>query len=172
MNKLSRVFKHRFGPLAIVVLLVVGISLATRIILMFKSWPDLELSIGRIAGIYLIGFFYDLVVASFFCNSGCYLLLADERQLVQEKMEPIPIYFIFFVIILILVINAGAEIAFWDEFNVRFNFIAVDYLIYTNEVLGNIQESYNIPLIASAVLITTFLAIFADQKKAQCFTAG
>jgi hypothetical protein len=38
-----------------------------------------------------------------------------------------------------------AEILFWDEFGVRFNFIAVDYLIYTVEVVGNIRESYPLP---------------------------
>jgi phosphoglycerol transferase MdoB-like AlkP superfamily enzyme len=54
---------------------------------------------------------------------------------------------------------------FWDEFNVRYNFIAVDYLIYTTEVLENIWESYNIPLILSGVIITTILIIFLVQKK-------
>ena len=38
-----------------------------------------------------------------------------------------------------------AEFLFWDEFGVRFNFIAVDYLIYTVEVVGNIRESYPLP---------------------------
>ena len=44
------------------------------------------------------------------------------------------------------------EIVFWEEFAVRFNFIAVDYLVYTNEVIGNIMESYNIPLMSLGVL--------------------
>lgn len=35
-----------------------------------------------------------------------------------------------------------SEILFWNEFHSRFNFIAVDYLIYTNEVLANLRESY------------------------------
>ena len=45
-----------------------------------------------------------------------------------------------------------SEILFWEEFGVRFNFIAVDYLIYTTEVVKNIKESYNLPLIVAAVL--------------------
>jgi phosphoglycerol transferase MdoB-like AlkP superfamily enzyme len=45
-----------------------------------------------------------------------------------------------------------SEILFWDEFAVRFNFIAVDYLVYTTEVVRNIQESYNLPLIIVLVL--------------------
>ena len=32
-----------------------------------------------------------------------------------------------------------AELLFWDEFTSRFNFVAVDYLVYTNEVIGNIS---------------------------------
>ena len=46
-----------------------------------------------------------------------------------------------------------SEILFWEEFGVRFNFIAVDYLVYTTEVVKNIKESYNLPLI--------FLVVFA-----------
>jgi phosphoglycerol transferase MdoB-like AlkP superfamily enzyme len=45
-----------------------------------------------------------------------------------------------------------SEILFWEEFAVRFNFIAVDYLVYTTEVVRNIQESYNLPLIIVLVL--------------------
>ena len=36
----------------------------------------------------------------------------------------------------------ASEFVFWSEFSSRFNFIAVDYLIYTREVIGNIRESY------------------------------
>jgi len=41
---------------------------------------------------------------------------------------------------------AAAEFAFWGEFASRFDFIAVDYLVYTHEVIGNIQESYPVGL--------------------------
>lgn len=44
------------------------------------------------------------------------------------------------------------EIVFWEEFAVRFNFIAVDYLVYTNEVIGNIMESYPILPMSLGVL--------------------
>jgi phosphoglycerol transferase MdoB-like AlkP superfamily enzyme len=48
---------------------------------------------------------------------------------------------------------------------VRYNFIAVDYLIYTTEVLNNIWESYNIPLISGAVILLTVAIIFLIRKK-------
>jgi phosphoglycerol transferase MdoB-like AlkP superfamily enzyme len=50
-----------------------------------------------------------------------------------------------------MVFVGAAELVFWNEFASRFNFIAVDYLIYTNEVIGNIRESYSMPLLLSLV---------------------
>lgn len=48
-----------------------------------------------------------------------------------------------------------SEFVFWNEFASRFNFIAVDYLVYTREVIGNIRESYDLrPLFAGIVLFT------------------
>jgi phosphoglycerol transferase MdoB-like AlkP superfamily enzyme len=41
-----------------------------------------------------------------------------------------------------LLVISVAEHLFWSEFTSRFNFIAVDYLVYTREVVGNIRESY------------------------------
>jgi phosphoglycerol transferase MdoB-like AlkP superfamily enzyme len=65
----------------------------------------------------------------------------------------------------LLVFTFLAEITFWEEFKNRFNFIAVDYLIYTYEVIANIQESYNIFLLISIVLIISFLIIYLFKKK-------
>ncbi len=55
-----------------------------------------------------------------------------------------------------------AELLFWDEFTSRFNFVAVDYLVYTREVIGNILQSYPVALflggITLAALLFTFIA--------------
>lgn len=56
-----------------------------------------------------------------------------------------------------IVFNAVSEYFFWSEFGVRYNFIAVDYLVYTNEVVGNIRESYPIVPITLGVLLATLL---------------
>lgn len=57
-----------------------------------------------------------------------------------------------------------AEFVFWNEFASRFNFIAVDYLIYTREVVGNIRESYALgPLFAGIGVVTLGLALAIDR---------
>ncbi len=46
--------------------------------------------------------------------------------------------------LMILVFTAFAEIFFWNEFDSRFNSIAVNYLIFPREVIGNVRESFNL----------------------------
>jgi len=66
-----------------------------------------------------------------------------------------------FLFVLIIVQNAISEFFFWNEFGVRYNFIAVDYLVYTNTVIGNIIESYPVvPLFIGVGLITALFTYF------------
>lgn len=94
-----------------------------------------------------------------------YIFLLFKTSSFRKKWRTGVLYFDFFLVIFLLLFNAVSEWFFWDEFSVRYNFIAVDYLVYTNEVLGNIKESYPIALIVSIVLIIT-LAIFFFIKPA------
>ena len=165
MIKLQSVFKHRFGPLAVVVMLVCSLSFITRVVLMIKSWGNLELTTLNFIGIFFIGFLYDIVVSSFFAIPVALYCWLMKDAVYQKRWHCIPLFILFFIISFILVLNAGSEIVFWDEFSVRYNFIAVDYLIYTTEVLGNIWESYNIPLIAAGVILATGIILFLVRKK-------
>ncbi len=57
----------------------------------------------------------------------------------------------------ILLFIAVAEATFWLEFSTRFNFIAVDYLLYTHEVIGNIRESYPIGWILIGIALVSLV---------------
>lgn len=56
------------------------------------------------------------------------------------------------------------ELIFWNEFTSRFNFIAVDYLIYTNEVLGNLKESFPLGWIFLSILILAVIITYLSSK--------
>ena len=67
------------------------------------------------------------------------------------------VWFALFIVVYVgaIIFNGISEYFFWSEFGVRYNFIAVDYLVYTNEVVGNIMESYPVvPLFAGVLLLT------------------
>src|SRR5205085_6537360 len=82
-----------------------------------------------------------------------FLFLMFKDKAFRQKWRVGVLYFDFFLLTFLLLFNAISEWFFWDEFSVRYNFIAVDYLVYTNEVLGNIRESYPIPLIVSVIAV-------------------
>ena len=161
----NKIFRHRFGPLAVLAVVICSISFLTRVALLIKSWPSLELNPLSFIAIFVIGLFYDLVVWSFFAIPVALYCWLMKDSWYQKKWQRIPLFVLFFIIFFILVLNAGGEVIFWDEFGVRYNFIAVDYLIYTTEVLGNIWESYNIPLIAAGVVLATAAILFFLRKK-------
>lgn len=73
--------------------------------------------------------------------------------------------FVIFLYVVLIIQNAVSEYFFWNEFGVRYNFIAVDYLIYTNEVIGNIVESYPVvPIFATLFSIAGLITYFIVQK--------
>ena len=165
MRNRKSIFQHRFGPVAVIAIMVAGISFFTRVILMIKSWSTLELTPFRFFAIYLIGLLYDLTVSSFFAIPVAIYCWLMKDAWYQKKWQRLPLFLLFSIISFILVTAAGSEIIFWNEFAVRFNFIAVDYLIYTNEVLENIWESYNMPLIISLVVILVSMLLFLLKGK-------
>ena len=165
MNKMQKIFTHRFGPLIVLAIIVCALNFIIRLTLLIKSWADVELSLLSFLGIFIVGLFYDLVVWSFFAIPVAFYCWLMKDSWYKKKWGLIPLFILFSILILILVFSAGGEIVFWDEFNVRYNFIAVDYLIYTTEVINNIIESYNMPLIIGSVLLVVFFVVFLIRKK-------
>ena len=165
MNKMQKILTHRFGPLVVLAIIVCALNFIIRLTLLIKSWADVELSLLSFLGIFIVGLFYDLVVWSFFAIPVAFYCWLMKDSWYKKKWGLIPLFILFSILILILVFSAGGEIVFWDEFNVRYNFIAVDYLIYTTEVINNIIESYNMPLIIGSVLLVVFFVVFLIRKK-------
>lgn len=92
---------------------------------------------------------------------GLFLFFPNYRKKLRLILYSITI----FIFVLVLVQNTLSEYFFWNEFGVRYNFIAVDYLVYTNEVIKNIMESYPvIPLFTGVGLITAIITFFMVRK--------
>ena len=164
MKKLHALLNHRFGPVLLLTLIICSISFITRIVLLTKSFSNIGFLPIHFIGIFLVGLFYDLVVSSFFAIPVAIYCWLINDSFFRKKWQRIPLFTLYFILIFLIISIAGSEIVFWNEFNVRFNFIAVDYLVYTNEVLGNIQESYNMPVIILIVVTTTIILLFLIRK--------
>ncbi len=165
-SRFQKIFQHRFGPVLLMFLLIMGVSSLTRIVLVIYSFAELEHNFFGIVAALLTGILYDFLVASFFVLPlAMYCWLMKDSLYRRQWQKPV-LYFFFILAIIIIVFNAIAEFVFWDEFKSRFNFIAVDYLVYTNEVMNNIIESYNMPMVTAGLLIAGALLFWPIRKLA------
>ncbi len=99
--------------------------------------------------VFLKGFFYDLVFLAYFSTPLLLVLLLIPNRvfsrIIMSGLSAVLLFLMLFV--------AVSEWFFWDEFSTRFNFIAVDYLVYSKEVIDNIRESYPVNTILSVLFV-------------------
>ncbi len=110
--------------------------------------------------IFGLGLAFDVINASYFLIPLILYLWLVPEFIFKKRFHYFVLLTLFFICTFILLFNGAAEYFFWDEFNTRFNFIAVDYLIYTTEVIGNIRQSYPIEWILVALLLVTILITY------------
>ena len=75
--------------------------------------------------------------------------------------------FVIFLYVVLIIQNAISEYFFWNEFGVRYNFIAVDYLVYTNEVIGNIMQSYPVIPIFTLLFLVSAVITYIIVKRSR-----
>ena len=153
-------FQNRFGALALSGLVFLAISLATRIVLTVTAGHLTEPTIGKIALIFIVGFCYDVITFSYFALPAALVLMLLPNRWTRSWWTRGPVATAYFIALFLLIFNTCAEWFFWQEFGTRFNFVAVDYLVYTTEVIKNIRESYPLTTILIAVGVVA-AAIFA-----------
>ncbi len=100
----------------------------------------------------VIGALFDAGVATFFLAPLGLVIVAWPNARAGLRTTLLAV---LLPMVVTMVFVGASEFTFWNEFASRFNFIAVDYLIYTNEVIGNIRESYNLPLLLGIVAIVS-----------------
>jgi len=143
-------YKGRKGFLLLLFFVFVVSSVITRIFLFVKALPDLDLTPLLIAKIFGMGFLFDCVTFSYFSIPfALYAVFVPDRMFSWKPAARI----VFFTVTYLMLFNLAAEYVFFSEFGARYNFIAIDYLIYTTEVIRNIIESYPVGRISAGIFI-------------------
>ena len=160
----QKILAHHQGGTFLFLVIFLFLSLLIRLTLLIKSNTLIDWNITALLGVFTWGLIYDFIAASY-CAIPLvlYLALVPER-LLRHKLHQVLFVVFFFSVIYMLLFDAAAEWVFWDEFGVRFNFIAVDYLVYTKEVIGNIFESYPMPAIFGGLLLLTGIFFYFFYK--------
>lgn len=99
---------------------------------------------------------------------GALLFLPKYRHKLRLALFSITL----FIFVLCIIQNAVSEFFFWNEFGVKYNFIAVDYLVYTNTVIGNIMESYPVVPLFIGIGIAALLSTYIIVKKSKVYLSN
>ncbi|MGE4159846.1 MAG: LTA synthase family protein [Planctomycetota bacterium] len=151
-----RVGGHPIGTLTSYAVFSLTCFTLLRLGMMAWAWDDIAHGLGDLVFILGVGLVHDLAFVSYASLPFAVAMCLLPRKIPGTLSRWLS-YTMVFVCSALLWFIVAAEVVFWDEFGTRFNFIAVDYLVYTTEVLGNIRESYPLGLILTGIGVLAFL---------------
>ncbi|KJU83328.1 phosphoglycerol transferase family protein, alkaline phosphatase superfamily [Candidatus Magnetobacterium bavaricum] len=155
---------NRWRLLSLLYIVCIMVSSLTRVVLTVMSWSVLEPGMFVLLKIFSVGLVFDLVTMTYFAIPVVVYLTVVPNMVFMHRFHRLIVYAMSLASIYFVLFISVAEVVFFDEFGVRFNFIAVDYLIYTTELVNNIRESYPIYAILSAVGLVT-LSLFMSIRR-------
>ena len=132
-----------------------------RGILVVRAWPYLDHFSWEWLYIFGNGLIYDIAFISYLYIPFVLFLLFWPNRWSQSHTIKYLVQGGTFLTLYGLGFCLVAEWYFWSEFGVRFNFIAVDYLVYRREVTDNILQSYPVfPILAVLFIVTGMTVSF------------
>ncbi len=134
------------------------ISFATRVALALKSHAAGQFAWGEMPRAFAIGTGFDIIVALSLCAAFVWWLVVLPQRWHQSRWHRALVWAGFSVTLFGLLYMGAVEYFFFDEFDSRFNFVAVEYLVYPHEVFVNIWQSYRVgQVLIGAALLTVLL---------------
>lgn len=164
MCKLSSKYS-RYSLLTTFIIWFLLLSQFLRISFLIWQYDEVSWNLIDLLRTLLTGLFFDIGTITFIsiCSIIYYSIMPNKW--IGSILDKILVYFFTSLTVFILVFTFFAELTFWDEFKTRFNFIAVDYLIYTHEVVANIKQSYPLPILIGGILLLTLVFLFIFYKR-------
>jgi phosphoglycerol transferase MdoB-like AlkP superfamily enzyme len=151
---------RRLKPVTASILLYTALGSLLRAILAFTYHPSSPVGWSKYAAVLVSGLHQDLTVATLlFTPMAILLLLFQGKPGTRPRWRGVVWNAATGLTWLVLILLFVAEFTFFDEFQSRFNTVAIDYLIYPHEVVGNMDQSYPLGWIAAGVLASTVLVM-------------
>jgi len=161
---------RRFWPLIAVFLLAQALVRVGLAFLSGTAFIDGPLDLLRP---FVIGFWFDVAVLLVVLIPGTLYWALLPKSWHGGRFDRAMTLSGFVLFVSIIGFTMIGEVLFWNEFGARFNFIAVDYLVYTREVAHNIWESYPVGrmLVALAVASLALTILLRRVLRAEACNA-
>ena len=162
---LNLLFSKRFSLVKTFSATFLAFAFIIRLTLYLWSLDNIDFSIFNLIKIFGLGFLFDLGSLSYMMAFYSIYLLLVPNRFYGSQVDKFLTKTAYALVLFLMLFSFLAELAFWEEYGKRFNFIAVDYLLYTYEVVQNIRQSFHIEIIIAILITITFLSVKIAKKK-------
>lgn len=145
------------------VMMALACWLVLRLILWLEVGPE-EMTLLESAKVFSLGAWFDVWTLAYLVSGFLLVSALLANRVRASRTVHAMRWLLAWVVIAALLFGMVSEYLFWEEFSTRFNFIALDYLIYTTEVIGNIRESYPVPWIMAAIAVLASLIVWISSR--------
>lgn len=158
LQRVKEILSNPGGFIARLSAIYLGISLLLRLVLWGAFGGGAGVKVSALPSILLRGFANDLLTLPYLLLPLILFLTFATQRFIKRSFVQWGLATFTFLTLFGLLYLSVAEYFFFEEFDSRFNLVAVDYLIYPTEVLVNIWESYPIiPIVLVLLFVTAIL---------------
>jgi phosphoglycerol transferase MdoB-like AlkP superfamily enzyme len=146
----------RFTPLHVLAACYLALGMVLRILLWWAFGSAQHVGAASLAWLLPAGAMADLVEAAYLLAPfALFLWLMPDRPY-RSRIVRTTLLAGSFVWLFGLMFTAAIEYYFFEEFDARLNLVAVDYLMYPTEVVGDIWAAY--PVVTVALVLAVYAA--------------
>ena len=153
--------RSRFLWAALIAATFFTTSTLTRLILLALN------PVGIAAGLEAIarGAVFDLLVALMLAAPMMLYVGLLRRRWYAGRAQQLALRLFLAIAVGVALFVAVAEVLFFEEFTGRFNFVAVDYLIFPTEVVTNVWESYPVAWVLLGIALVAVAAPWTLRRR-------
>jgi Sulfatase len=155
---------QRYRPLYTLGAIYVVVGFLLRLTLWWRFGPPADVGVGQLAWILPVGMINDAVQALYLLFPfALYLLLLPDRCYRSWLNRGLIAGGVIAAIFALLYLGP-TEYYFFDEFDARYNLVAVNYLMYPTEVFTDIWDSYPVMKIVIACAVAAALIFLVLRR--------
>lgn len=164
-GKFAGAFSSYFRRFIVIGAFYLAAQTFLRLGLALKTGSDLADTWWDYVQPFAIGLWFDVLVLSLMVIPATVYWVLLPRHLRGGRVDRALTFGCFAFVAFLTGFVLIGEVLFWDEFSARFNFIAVDYLVYTREVVGNIWQSYPVAKLINGLVAGSLLLAYLLRRQ-------
>lgn len=158
-------FRHRLSPVLVLLGVYAAVGSLLRVVLWWQFGREAEVTADALGWILPVGLLRDVFQGlCLFTPLTLYLLLLPDGWY-RSRVNRFVLTSGYVLTFIGLFYLACVEYFFFEEFSARLNLVAVDYLMYPTEVIGDIRDAYPVKTVLAMTCVAGFALFYSLRNR-------